>query len=47
MTQLEHAYELLRSILCESGIESDYDTEIYAFLKENNELPEGYEPYWG
>lgn len=41
------AIELLRLILTESSIESDYDREIYEFLQEHNELPEDYEPYWG
>lgn len=44
--QLEEANTILRNILCESGSECEYDKEIYDYLKENNELPEDYEPYW-
>ncbi|HMW10680.1 MAG TPA: hypothetical protein PJ987_09565 [Bacteroidia bacterium] len=42
----DEAVELLRGILCESGQECEYDKDIYEFLKENNELPEDYTPYW-
>jgi hypothetical protein len=44
--QLEQANELLRNILCESGMECEYDKDIYEYLKENNELPDDYTPYW-
>lgn len=42
----EDAVELLRNILCESGMECEYDKEIHAFLEEHNELPDDYSPYW-
>ena len=42
----EDAVELLRNILCESGMECEYDREIHAFLEEHNELPDDYSPYW-
>lgn len=42
----ENAIDILRSILCESGNECEYDNDIYDFLKEHDELPEDYEPYW-
>lgn len=44
--KLDEAVGLLKNILCESGQECEYDKDIYKFLKENNELPEDYEPYW-
>ena len=42
----ENAVELLRAVLTESGIENDFDENIYDFLKENDELPDDYTPYW-
>lgn len=42
----ENAVELLRAVLTESGIENDFDENIYDFLKENDELPDNYTPYW-
>lgn len=42
----EDAVDLLRNILCESGMECEYDREIHAFLEEHNELPDDYSPYW-
>lgn len=44
--EYNRAVELLRSILCVSGDETEYDTNIHEFLKDNDELPEGYKPYW-
>jgi|WetSurMetagenome_2_1015567.scaffolds.fasta_scaffold635564_2 hypothetical protein len=40
------AIELLKAVLMESGMENDCDRDIYEFLKEQNQLPEGYTPYW-
>ena len=40
------AIKLLRAILCECGNESEYDEQIYDYLKERNKLPENYVPYW-
>lgn len=40
------AFDLFRGILIESAMESDYDREIYKFLKAHNELPADYVPYW-
>ncbi len=42
----ENAVNLLKAVLTDSGIENDFDEEIYNFLNENKELPEGYKPYW-
>ncbi|OQA45815.1 MAG: hypothetical protein BWY47_01925 [Bacteroidetes bacterium ADurb.Bin302] len=42
----ENAVELLRAVLTESGMENDFDENIYDFLKENDELPDNYTPYW-
>lgn len=44
--KLDEAVGLLKNVLCDSGVENDFDKEIYEFLKENNELPEDYNPYW-
>lgn len=40
------AVAILNGILTESFMESDYDVEIYNFLKEIGELPPDYSPYW-
>lgn len=45
-SKYDRACEILRSVLCKSGMENDFDQDIYNFLKENDELPEGYKPYW-
>ena len=42
----ENAVELLLAVLTESGIENDFYENIYDFLKENDELPDDYTPYW-
>jgi len=42
----EGAVEILKSILTESGVECEYDQEIFSFLKENNDLPDNFVPYW-
>lgn len=44
--EYNRAVELLRSILCVSGNETEHDEDIHEFLKDNDELPEGYKPYW-
>ena len=43
---LNDAISLLRKVLTQSGIESEFDEEIYDFLKSNNVLPAGYVPYF-
>lgn len=42
----ERAINLLKNVLLESDVENEFDREIYEFLEEIEELPEGYEPYW-
>lgn len=42
----DEAVGILRNILCESGMECEYDKDIYQFLESNDELPDDYEPYW-
>lgn len=42
----QRAIDLLKAILLESGMECEYDREIYELLKEANQLPENYIPYW-
>lgn len=44
--EYERAVAILNSILTVSGNECEYDQDIYDFLKENDELPENYTPYW-
>lgn len=43
--KLERAIQLLKSVLLESTIDNEFDEEISNFLKEINELPEGYHFY--
>ena len=40
------AVEIMRAILTVSSNECEYDEDIHDFLKQNNELPENYKPYW-
>ncbi len=44
--KLNNAFSLLRAVLLESGMENEFDRDIYEFLKKNGALPEDYKPYW-
>lgn len=44
--RIQSAFNLLRAVLTQSSIENEYDEEIYCFLKENNQLPNDYVPYF-
>ncbi len=44
--RIQSAFNLLRAVLTQSSIENEYDEEIYSFLKENNQLPNDYVPYF-
>ncbi len=43
--QLDKAIRLLRSVLFDSTIENEFDSDIYDFLEEYNLLEEGEEFY--
>lgn len=45
-TQLEEAVELLEKVLVQSLNPTQFDDEIYDYLKKNNFLPEQFIPYW-
>lgn len=40
------AISLLINVLLVSTVESEFDKEIYTFLKNTGKLPLGYKPYW-
>ena len=44
--QKKKAIALLQNILCNSSIESEFDEEIFEFLDDIGEVPEGWQPYW-
>ncbi len=44
--RLKSAFNLLRSVLSIASSENEFDEEIYTFLKENNQLPKDYIPYF-
>ena len=47
MEQVDNrAIELLKMVLLESSVENEFDADIYEYLKEIDELPEDYVPYW-
>ncbi len=46
MENYKRAVELLQNVLLESSMENEFDKDIYEFLKEENQLPDGYSPYW-
>jgi hypothetical protein len=43
---LTEAFDLLRAVLTESGVENEFDKDIYEFLKKNKQVDADYVPYW-